>query len=93
MLLAADSVHRSAEPPHGAERPLTAAISPEALRMLTSAPAFAVFRERQLGTLEAGKFADVTIFSSDIMIAEPAQILKARPTMPIVGGVPSLRQE
>lgn len=59
----------------------------EGLRMLTAAPAFAVFRERELGTLTAGKIADVTIFSRDIMSAEPAQILGARPVMTIVGGV------
>lgn len=58
-----------------------------ALRMLTSAPAFAVFREGDLGTLEAGKLADVTVFSTDIMTAEPAKILTAKPVMTIVGGV------
>ena len=58
----------------------------EGLRMLTFAPAFAVSRERELGTLEAGKLADITIFSQDLMTAEPAQILKARPVMTIVGG-------
>jgi predicted amidohydrolase YtcJ len=58
----------------------------DALRMLTLAPAFAVSRERELGTLVAGKFADITIYSADIMSAEPAQILKARPVMTIVGG-------
>jgi len=59
---------------------------PEALRMLTAAPAYAVFRESELGTLEAGKIADVTIYSADIVTVEPAQILKARPMMTIVGG-------
>ncbi len=58
----------------------------EALRMLTAAPAYAVFRESSLGTLEAGKLADLTLFSADIMKAEPAQILQARPVMTIVGG-------
>jgi predicted amidohydrolase YtcJ len=58
----------------------------EALRMLSAAPAFAVFREGELGTLEAGKLADVTILSADIMTAEPAKILEARPVMTIVGG-------
>ena len=58
----------------------------EALRMLTQAPAYAVFRERELGTLEAGRLADLTIFSADIMTVEPAQILHARPVMTIVGG-------
>ena len=59
----------------------------EALRMLTFAPAYAVFRESELGTLEAGKLADVTLYSADLMAAEPAQILKIRPMMTIVGGI------
>jgi predicted amidohydrolase YtcJ len=58
----------------------------EALRMLTAAPAHAVFRESELGTLEAGKLADLTVFSADVMTAEPAQIPIARPVMTIVGG-------
>jgi predicted amidohydrolase YtcJ len=60
---------------------------PAALRMLTTAPAHAVFREHELGTLEAGRLADVTVFSADLMTLEPAQILQARPVMTIVGGV------
>jgi predicted amidohydrolase YtcJ len=63
----------------------------EALRMLTASPAYAVFRESELGTLEAGKLADLTIYSADIMITEPAQILRARPMMTIVGGVTQFR--
>jgi predicted amidohydrolase YtcJ len=59
----------------------------EALRMLTAAPAFAVFRDAELGTLAAGKLADITILSADIMTAEPARILDARPVKTIVGGV------
>ena len=59
----------------------------EALRMLTFAPAYAVFRESELGTLEAGKLADVTLYSADLMAAEPAQILKIRPMLTIVGGI------
>ena len=58
----------------------------EALRMLSAAPAYAVFRESELGTLEAGKLADLTIFSADIMKAEPAKILESRPVSTIVGG-------
>ena len=65
----------------------------EALRMLTAAPAYAVFRERELGTLEAGKQADLTIYSTDIMTAKPAQILQARPVMTIVGGTVTSRSQ
>jgi hypothetical protein len=58
----------------------------QALRMLTWAPAYAVFREGELGTLEVGKRADVTAFSKDIMTVPEADILKAWAVLTIVDG-------
>jgi predicted amidohydrolase YtcJ len=58
----------------------------QALRMLTWAPAYAVFREDELGTLEVGKRADVTAFSKDIMTIPEADILKARAVLTVVDG-------
>jgi predicted amidohydrolase YtcJ len=58
----------------------------EALRMLTSAPAFSVFEEDQRGTLEAGRRADVSAFSVDLMAAEPAEIPAARAVLTVSGG-------
>ncbi len=58
----------------------------QALRMLTWAPAFAAGREQELGTLEAGKLADVTAFSADIMTAPPPEILRARAVLTLSGG-------
>jgi hypothetical protein len=58
----------------------------QALAMFTSAPAFAVFREEDLGTLAVGKRADLSVFSVDLMTANPAAIIAARPTMTIVDG-------
>lgn len=57
-----------------------------ALAMLTRAPAYAVGREHELGALEAGKLADLTVFSTDIMTAPPADILKARAVLTVVDG-------
>ena len=54
--------------------------------MLTRAPAYAVGREHELGVLEAGKLADLTVFSTDIMTAPPADILKARAVLTVVDG-------
>jgi predicted amidohydrolase YtcJ len=58
----------------------------QALRMLTWAPAYASFHEKELGSLEPGKLADITVFSKDIMVVPPADILKAHAVMTIVGG-------
>jgi hypothetical protein len=58
----------------------------EALRMLTWAPAFAVFEERERGTLEAGKRADLSAFSVDLMQAPLPDIPRARAVLTISDG-------
>jgi predicted amidohydrolase YtcJ len=58
----------------------------QALRMLTWGPAYAAFAETDRGTLEAGKKADVTVFSKDLMTVAPAEILKAEPVLTVVDG-------
>ena len=58
----------------------------QALRMLTWAPAYAAFAEKDRGTLEAGKKADVTVFSKDLMTVAPAEILKADAVLTLVDG-------
>jgi predicted amidohydrolase YtcJ len=58
----------------------------EALKMLTINAAYAAFEENDKGSVEAGKLADVTVLSADIMkIPQPA-ILKTRCAMTIIGG-------
>ena len=57
-----------------------------ALKMFTAWPAYAAFQEDTLGTIEVGKAADFTIFETDIMTADAANILTAKPVMTIVNG-------
>jgi predicted amidohydrolase YtcJ len=59
----------------------------QALKMLTWAPAYAAFAENARGTLEAGKKADVTVFSKDLMTIAPAEILTAETVLTVVDGV------
>ena len=58
----------------------------EALKMFTLWPAYASFREKDLGTIEPGKLADFTGFSGDIMTVPEADILTVAPAITVVGG-------
>ena len=57
-----------------------------ALRMLTWGPAFAVFEESERGALEAGRRADVSVFSVDLIEAAPEEIPRADALLTIAGG-------
>ena len=58
----------------------------EALASFTRNAAFAANAETQLGTLEAGKLADLVVLSKDIMRVAPSEILTTTVRMTIVGG-------
>jgi len=58
----------------------------DALKLFTLWPAYASFREDELGSIEVGKRADFTIFSDDIMTIEPMDILSVTPWMTVVEG-------
>jgi predicted amidohydrolase YtcJ len=58
----------------------------EALKLFTSAPAYARFAEQELGTIAPGKRADLTAFSVDLMTAPEAAIPKGRAVLTIVDG-------
>ena len=58
----------------------------QALKMFTIWPAYAAFEEKLRGTIEAGKLADLTILSADIMKIPPAEILKTRCVMTVING-------
>ncbi|HKQ99438.1 MAG TPA: amidohydrolase [Pyrinomonadaceae bacterium] len=58
----------------------------QALKMLTLWPAYAAFEEKLKGSLEAGKLADLTVLSADIMKISEPEILKTRCLMTVIGG-------
>lgn len=74
-------------------RPLEAVDRATALKMFTLWPAYASFREAELGTIEVGKRADLTAFDVDLMTAAPADILDGRVTLTVVDGVVVHRAE
>ena len=58
----------------------------QALKMFTIWPAYAVFQEKDKGSIESGKLADFTVLSQDIMKIPEAEILKTRSEMTVIGG-------
>jgi predicted amidohydrolase YtcJ len=58
----------------------------EALATYTKNAAYAAFEEKDKGTLEVGKLADVTVLSKDILTVPESEILDARALFTIVGG-------
>jgi hypothetical protein len=57
-----------------------------ALKMFTVWPAYASFREREIGAIRSGMRADFSVFSVDFMTAPAAEILKARALLTVLDG-------
>jgi predicted amidohydrolase YtcJ len=64
----------------------------EALRSYTWNNAYAAFEEKVKGSLEAGKLADITVLSRDIMTIPEDQILSTDVVYTIVGGKVAFEQ-
>jgi hypothetical protein len=58
----------------------------EAVRSFTTWNAFASRQEGDLGSLEAGKQADVVVLSEDVMTCDDARIPEIRPVLTLVAG-------
>ena len=58
----------------------------EAVRAYTSTGAYAEFAERDKGTLEAGKLADIVVLSDDIFRIAPEKIRDTKVSLTITGG-------
>jgi predicted amidohydrolase YtcJ len=64
-----------------------------ALKLFTLWPAYASFREDELGTIEAGKIADFSVFDRDLMTVPDLELRDARPVMTVVDGEVVFRAE
>jgi len=58
----------------------------EALRIYTINPAYAMFSEDRLGSIEPGKLADLVVLSDDIMQIPEERILETKVLATLVGG-------
>jgi len=72
--------------PEGGWHPDQRLTRDEALRCFTLDAAWAAFQEAEVGSLQQGKRADITVLSADIMSIPPAAILTTDAVMTIVGG-------
>ena len=72
--------------PEGGYEPLEKMTREQALRSYTLDAAFGAFREDRKGSIEVGKWADLTIFDKDIMMIDDNDILKAKVEMTVIGG-------
>ncbi|MET3290241.1 UNVERIFIED_CONTAM: putative amidohydrolase YtcJ [Brevibacillus sp. OAP136] len=58
----------------------------EALRAYTSAPAYGSFRERELGTIEQGKLADLVVLDRNLFNSPVAEIPRANVLLTMLDG-------
>ncbi len=72
--------------PEGGYEPAEKMTREQALRSYTLDAAFAAFREDRKGSLEVGKWADLTVLDKDIMTIPEEQILDTEVAMTVIGG-------
>ncbi|HET8724407.1 MAG TPA: amidohydrolase [Anaeromyxobacteraceae bacterium] len=70
----------------GVVQPGEAVSVKDALRMYTLWAARSVQEERNRGSIEVGKLADMTVLSEDILAIDPMRIDQVKPVSTIVGG-------
>jgi hypothetical protein len=58
----------------------------ETLKSFTWGAAYAAHAEKDLGSLEVGKLADMVLLDTDVMTVDAKQILSTRPTLTVIGG-------
>ena len=60
----------------------------QAIRMYTSANAYLLFKEHQVGSLEPGKFADFVVIDTDVLTCAPERIGETRVLRTYLAGKP-----
>ena len=82
----ATAVTRQARWTSGPLYPNQALTREQAIRMYTTNNAWLLFKERQIGSLEAGKFADFIVIDTDILTCPDAKIATAKVLRTYLGG-------
>ena len=58
----------------------------DALRLYTTGAAYSCFREKELGTINTGKFADLVVLDADPLQVEPEKLKDVKVTMTLLNG-------
>jgi predicted amidohydrolase YtcJ len=77
--------------PAGGWQPQERISTEAALRHFTRDAAYASFEEQRKGTLAPGMLADLVVLSGDIVAAPPAEVLKTRVLLTVMGGQDTYR--
>ncbi len=72
--------------PEGGWQPEQCLTLAEALQIYTLGGAYALNREKDLGSLEAGKLADITVLEKNLFDLDPMEIKDVTPVMTMVNG-------
>ncbi|MFM7330001.1 MAG: amidohydrolase [Bacteroidota bacterium] len=72
--------------PEGGYEPEQRMTREQALRSYTIDAAYGAFEENQKGSIRAGKLADFTVFTQDLMTVPDDQLLQTKVAMTILGG-------
>lgn len=78
-------LHNDGEP-EGGWNPTQKLSVYEVLRSYTYGSAYGVSREDELGTLEAGKFADITVIDKNLFAVDPKEIFDAKVVLTVMDG-------
>jgi hypothetical protein len=80
------AVTRKAKGYEGALHPEEALTREQAIRLYTGNNAYILFREKQTGSLETGKLADLIVLDTDILTCPVDEILKTQVLQTYVDG-------
>ena len=72
--------------PEGGWHPEQLVTPTEALRMFTMDAAYAAFREKELGSIRIGKFADMVVLPENILTGKPSKLIDMKVRYTITGG-------
>ncbi len=72
--------------PEGGWHPEQLVTPTEALRMFTMDAAYAAFREKELGSISIGKFADMVVLPENILTGKPSKLIDMKVRYTITGG-------